>query len=124
MIKISSFFCSFFSKKIIFLKKKNLRQFRGTKFVMKNHIIFPKNRFWDGWKKLLKNTKISSFFDSFFLKEVIFAEIKELTSPRQKRAVRQGFETENNITRPSRAISNLRIHSFILTFRCGAAYQP
>ena len=56
-------------------KKKNLRQFRGTAFVM-------------------------------------------------KRAVRQGFETENNITRLSRAILNLRLHSFILTFRCGAAYQP
>ena len=35
-----------------------------------------------------------------------------------------GFETENDITRLSRAISNLRIHSFILTFWFGAAYQP
>ena len=93
-----------------------------------------KNGFGTAGQKWSKMIKKSSFFGSCFLNKIIFLEKKKnLRSsevpnlsplPPAEKGFRQGFETENDITRPSREISDFWNHSFVLTFRCGAAYQP
>ena len=84
-----------------------------------------KSVFGTAGQKWSNNVKNIFLFWVIFSKKHFVAVKKEATlSPAEKRAIRQGFEMENNITRLSREISIFLIHSFILTFRPGAAYQP
>ena len=103
------FYFSFFPKKIGFGTAGQKCQNMIKKSSLFGSFFFQKSQFF--WKKKKKFT---------FLRGTKFVP----PLPPAEKGFRQGFETENDITRPSRAISNLRIHSFILTFRCGAAYQP